>query len=303
MRAIFLCLCVSLLLPLPASAQRVTGTATKRDRMALPPEAVFEAKVEDVSRVDAAATVIGSVRIENPGQVPISFAIDVDPKLVVPSNTYAVRATITIGGRLRYTTDTRHPVLTRGAGTHVDIVLTPVPSRPDQTPSKTGTPSASTLDPGPATPGATTPGTTTTGAAVPGTGAPAAVVSTPSLEDTNWKLTQLGGQPVVPAENQRREAGMTLRSTDRRVSISGGCNQMVTGYSLEGNALTFGKVAGTLMACPSGMDTERAMSEALPKVATWKLLGQILELSDAQGQVLARFEATAAPVVPAPQPR
>jgi putative lipoprotein len=282
MRVLFAWLCLAFMLPLQASAQRVTGTATKRDRMALPPEAMFEAKVEDVSRADAAAIVVGSVRIENPGQVPIAFAIDVDPKLVVPSNTYAVRATITVGGKLRYTTDRRHAVLTRGAGTHVDIVLVPVPSSPgDGQPSKSGTPGATGSSPlGPASPAA-------------------------KLEDTYWKLTQLGGQPVI-AEKQPREPGMTLRSADRRVSLSGGCNQMVTGYQLDGNELTFGKIAGTLMACPTGMDTERAFSEALSQAATWEVLGRALELSDARGRLLARFEATAEPAesaAPAPRPR
>jgi hypothetical protein len=45
----------------------VSGTASYRERMALPPEAVFEATLEDVSKADAPADVIGQVRIETPG--------------------------------------------------------------------------------------------------------------------------------------------------------------------------------------------------------------------------------------------
>ena len=86
---------------------------------------------------------------------------------------------------------------------------------------------------------------------------------------------------------------MTLREADRRVSFSGGCNQMTTTYVLEGANVSFGKAAGTLMACPSGMDTDRAVGEALANATSWKVLGQLLELSDAQGRVLARFEAGA----------
>lgn len=53
----------------PVAAQ-VKGTATYRERIALTPDAVFEAMLEDVSRADAPAVVIGSVRIGKPGQVP-----------------------------------------------------------------------------------------------------------------------------------------------------------------------------------------------------------------------------------------
>ena len=38
-----------------AFAQVIEGTATYRERMALPPGAVFEATLEDVSRADAPA--------------------------------------------------------------------------------------------------------------------------------------------------------------------------------------------------------------------------------------------------------
>lgn len=40
----------------------VTGAATYRERMALSPGAVFEATLEDVSRADAPAVVVGQTR-------------------------------------------------------------------------------------------------------------------------------------------------------------------------------------------------------------------------------------------------
>ena len=46
-----------------------------------------------------------------------------------------------------------------------------------------------------------------------------------------------------------------------------------------------------MMACVQGMDTEAAFFKALDKVRTWKILGQHLELYDAGGNMLARFEA------------
>ena len=59
-------------------AQAIQGTATYRERMSLPPAAVFEATLEDVSRADAPATVVATTRVPSPGQPPIAFSISYD---------------------------------------------------------------------------------------------------------------------------------------------------------------------------------------------------------------------------------
>jgi uncharacterized lipoprotein YbaY/heat shock protein HslJ len=100
---------------------QVTGVATYRERVALPPGAVFEAVLEDVSRTDTVALELGRATTSDPGSTPISFAIDYDPAAINPGHTYAVRARVTAGGRLHLTSDGVHPVITRGAPTHVGI--------------------------------------------------------------------------------------------------------------------------------------------------------------------------------------
>jgi heat shock protein HslJ len=62
-------------------------------------------------------------------------------------------------------------------------------------------------------------------------------------------------------------------------------------YTLKGSELTFGPVAGSMMACVDGMDLEREFLEALPRVAAWRVAGVHLELTDARGAVIARFES------------
>ncbi|MGB7933527.1 MAG: YbaY family lipoprotein [Gammaproteobacteria bacterium] len=52
----------------------VKAAAIYRERVALPPEAVLEATLEDISRADVRAELLGSVRIENPGLPP--FHVD-----------------------------------------------------------------------------------------------------------------------------------------------------------------------------------------------------------------------------------
>jgi copper homeostasis protein (lipoprotein) len=106
----------------PAAAQ-VKGTATYRERIALSPDAVFEATLEDVSKADAPAVVVGSIRLQKPGQVPIRFEIPYDAARIDQSHNYAVRARILVGQQLLFTTDQVYPVLTRGHGNNVQIML------------------------------------------------------------------------------------------------------------------------------------------------------------------------------------
>jgi putative lipoprotein len=101
----------------------IQGTATYRERMALPPGAVLEATLEDVSRADAAAEVIGRARVENPANPPIAFTISYDPSRIDSRHTYAVRARITVAGRPFFITDQHYPVLTGGSGNQADLML------------------------------------------------------------------------------------------------------------------------------------------------------------------------------------
>jgi putative lipoprotein len=84
---------------------QVKGTATYRERMALPPDAVFEATLEDVAKADAPAEMIGQTRIDRPGNPPIRFEITYDPTRINASHRYVVRARILVGGKLFFTTD------------------------------------------------------------------------------------------------------------------------------------------------------------------------------------------------------
>lgn len=108
-----------------APTARVTGTVSYRERLALQPGVVIKVQLLDVSRVDAPAIVVGEQAIRTDGrQVPLPFEIPYDPSTIKPQNTYAVRAWLEdTEGRMRFTTDQRYPVLTRGAPAQVDLVM------------------------------------------------------------------------------------------------------------------------------------------------------------------------------------
>ncbi len=101
----------------------IEGTAAYRERIALPPNAVFEAVLEDVSIADAKATEIARTSIARSSSPPIRFSIAFDPAKIDARRAYAVRGRILVEGKLWFASDTAHPVLTRGSGHSVDMLL------------------------------------------------------------------------------------------------------------------------------------------------------------------------------------
>lgn len=116
-------LMASLMTPASAHEEMITGTASFRERIALPPNSVFEAVLEDVSRADAPAAEIARTTIEDPGQPPIAFSLAFDPSAIDERLTYAVGTRIRVGERLMFTSVTLHRVLTRGAPKEVAVMM------------------------------------------------------------------------------------------------------------------------------------------------------------------------------------
>lgn len=248
--------------PAPSTAPpsgTVNGTALYRERTALPPEAILEVTLLDTSRADAPATVIATQKIPHPGNPPFRFALTYDPAKIVPSHTYTVRATVHVGANLMYSSTTAHQVITNGNPDHVNIGLQRTVSE-----DTSGLPLAHSL-------------------------------ANEKLEDTYWQLTALGGKPVATKSGQRQPS-LVLRSTTNqfgphRAEVFGGCNAMNGSYTLKSSSLIFGPLAGTLKACPDGLDTEKDFAAALASTSTWKIHANHLELYDDKEKLAARFES------------
>jgi heat shock protein HslJ len=110
------------------------------------------------------------------------------------------------------------------------------------------------------------------------------------LEKTDWRLIRLGDATVTAADPQRAP-NLVLDPATHRVSGSGGCNRLSGGYELKGEQLTFGRMASTMMACLSGMETEQKFLAALGHVKRWRIAGRQLELMDDSGAMVAVLEA------------
>ena len=107
---------------------RVTGTVAYRERIALDPSAEIVVQLLDVSRVDAAATVLAEQRLRAEGrQVPIAFELGVDPARIDSRMRYNVFARILDqDGQLLFITDRAYPVLTYREGNTASLMLTRV---------------------------------------------------------------------------------------------------------------------------------------------------------------------------------
>ena len=103
----------------------VTGDGL--DPSALPADAELIVQLLDVSLADAPPTVVAEQRIA-PVRVPAAFTLTYDPAQIDQRHSYAVSARVERGGKQLFVTDTRHPVLTQGGGSTVDIVMTRVRS-------------------------------------------------------------------------------------------------------------------------------------------------------------------------------
>lgn len=254
----------------PALAGSVTGTAMYRERIALPPDAVFEAWLQDVSRAGAPALLISRAVLDPAGQTPFHFEITYDDRAIVAGHRYAVRATVRHQGRLLFTTDTHVPALDgSGAPLQLRLVSASASTRRPPTVNPVSAPQATTS-----------------------AGLPQAVVPDSPLRNTYWKLVRLNGAPVTVAD-QQREPHLIFSASEPRLSGSGGCNGVMGGFEVEGEQLRFQHMASTMMACAQGMEQETQFLRALATVVRHRIHGSRLEMLDARGIIVARFEAVA----------
>jgi uncharacterized lipoprotein YbaY len=104
------------------------GTVTYLPAMALPPNAIIQVTLEDVSRAGAPAIALASqTLVLGDRQVPVPFELMYDPTQIEPRFTYALRARITVNGELQFISTTHTPVITRdNPTTQVEILVDPI---------------------------------------------------------------------------------------------------------------------------------------------------------------------------------
>ena len=97
--------------------------------MPVPAEALFEAQLQEIGAADASAVLLGKARLKPAGVAPFHFRIPYVDGMVRAGHRYSVRAVISAGGRLLFTTDTVQPVF-QGAASPLQLQLVPVGDAP-----------------------------------------------------------------------------------------------------------------------------------------------------------------------------
>lgn len=101
----------------------ISGTVSYLMRLALPPQAVIQVQLADVSRADAPAEIIAEqVMTANGQQSPFAFTLLYDPVALNPAGVYALQARIEVDGQLWFINTKRYPV-TPGAPAPVEMIL------------------------------------------------------------------------------------------------------------------------------------------------------------------------------------
>jgi heat shock protein HslJ len=120
--------------------------------------------------------------------------------------------------------------------------------------------------------------------------APAATMeNNNTITDKTWKLVELNGQPVKADPTNKKEPFLILRSNDKIITGSGGCNSFRGSFELkDGNRIAISKLAATLMAC-ANMETEPAFFKVIEMADNYVLVRDSLVLNKARMAPLARF--------------
>ncbi|MBB5221146.1 putative lipoprotein [Amaricoccus macauensis] len=254
-----------------AATDVIRGSATYRERIALPPGTTLEVELLDVSKADAPSVLIASDSIPVLRQVPIAFALAYDPALIDEKNRYALTAKLMHAGGVLFRSTAITPVLTHGAeaGAAPEILL------------------VQSEEPAPEAEPATEPDDA---AAKPAEGGEAAAAAAEVPADMaavagTWIASEING-----AATDEKVVSWLKLSDAGRAQGQGGCNSFTGTYKLENGTLTFGPLASTRRACPeTQMSQEQRFFAALGAVKAARLESGDLVLTDLAGEPLVQL--------------
>jgi len=250
--------CLALVLSLfllasPALAAKATlsGQVTYRERVALPSTATLELQLIDQTLPSLPPRLDVKAPI-GAGQVPLSFSLAFEDSLILPNHTYALVATIAVPEGIMFRNADPYVLNPLAPAQPVLIVTNRFVTQADQA-------SASSEPASPAAP--------------------------PAILDVTWSATSIRGAPVLARSHPTLAIGR-----DMRAGGSTGCNSWFAQVELNGDAVHFGQIGATLIACPEPVtQQEKAFTEALSLSGRWQLSGDTLTLFGADGTVLLVF--------------
>ena len=101
------------------------------------------------------------------------------------------------------------------------------------------------------------------------------------LTGTNWLLVSYGDPEELQSLEEDTAITAEFVAESDTTGVVGGnatCNNYTTGYTLDGDQITVGPIAGTLMMCPVGADQEAVYLAALSSAQTYQIAGPNLQI-------------------------
>ncbi len=243
------------------------GEVWYRERIILPDNVRLEVYLEDVSKMDVAATVIASQQYDRPGTAPWSFELEYDRNQINAKGRYAIRARVMEEQRLRFINTQRIEAFpTNGGPVKVLVQQVAAPARPSQQADNENNENSQIQLKDPSD------------------------LSMLPLTSSQWMLEQIKGKKseIKVSENQHH---LSVDDKEKRIAGNSGCNLFNGSYQLKDDNITIGPLMSTRMACQQDiMQAEQDYLQALQNARFYQLNDTHLILLDQQRKVLLKFK-------------
>jgi putative lipoprotein len=238
----------------PAMAERVTltGDVTYRERIALPEAGTLTVALIDLAQPEKPG-LAATAAIATPGQVPLTFTLNLDTNTLDLTHDYALVAQIAgADGAVWFRNVEPYPIDPLAPTEPILIVV-----------NFQG------------------------GADAPLADAPVAPPVPPAILGTTWNAASIGGTPVARGSVSSLSIGSDMRAGGR-----GGCNSWFAQAQVGEQTLALSAVAATRMACIDDTLSaqETAFFDVLARTRFWRVDGSSLTLLDVAGAELAVLE-------------
>ncbi len=221
------------------------------DRRMLPPNAVLEVTLEDISKADAIADVISAHSLTDIGTPPYAVNIEYDASKITDRRRYSLRATIKVADKLVFTSTTSIDPFAEDQSNPIEIKLDRV---------------ARTMSAG------------------------SDNKANAEFTNTYWKLMSLGASPVMLGAGDK-ELFIQFVADKTIIKGFSGCNNFTGSFEVNQGKLTMGPVAGTRKMCMEGMEQEQAFLKSIGEFASYSVNGESLTVKSNKGELLATFES------------
>lgn len=109
-------------IPLAGQQAKVNGKLNVGDAT-VPPQAEVEVMLVDVSQSKVSYLLISQKKFVAGSDIPINFTLNYDKAKIDQTHDYALLARITLDGRVRFLSDKKPPVITKGNPINVEIAM------------------------------------------------------------------------------------------------------------------------------------------------------------------------------------